>query len=272
MTPQSRTVVELTRRYVIERGLGKQIMAKSLFLGTLVIAMPLLAAAEFNATEFKKIHEDCKAAVQDKRLDILRDKIQLYNDEVSLPPERRPNPTEVAALRVLYSKQVRCLMAYGRPLGQEVDSPLFLTQHAHEQLSALALLMNGYATYGDYARWKKARLKEDARYVEAELKKQQEEVQRAQAAQSAVLLSCIAENPQTARGVEFQYQINQQSSSVWANRGSGLPADVRIGESEISFTQGDSRVAISRITGVFSIVAGTLIISGKCNKATAKAF
>jgi hypothetical protein len=227
--------------------------------------------------ELDRAIETCRTDLQDKRLDIIRDKVQLSDDEISSAPDRKPTAVEVIALRLLFAARVRCDAAVDRGIAkmlesQPAKSPLWFHTSIHEQLSTLALLMNGYVTYRDLLDWQKAKTDESLREAEATKKKAAEEAQNAQARQNLVLLTCIGERPEMARGIEFQYRIDQQNNSVWASRGSGAPRDVRVGDSEITFYQAESRVTISRLTGLFSIVTGSVAFTGRCTRATSRAF
>jgi hypothetical protein len=243
----------------------------SALMGALLSAVPAYGAPTL--ADVTAAHENCRAGTADKRFDNIRDKIgTLVGTVVANPPERKPSPSELASLRLLYQEQVRCAMVYGQLSNPQIKSPLQLQPYNLEHLSALALLVNGYGTYADYGRWAKTKSDEANQLIESELRKRDEAEQRAKAAQSTVLLGCIADNPDQARGMEFQYQINLQDRSVWASRGGGTPTGLRIGESEFSFSQGDSQVNISRLTGLFSIISGSVVVTGKCNKASARAF
>ncbi len=247
-----------------------------------LLGYPSSVLAQYTADDLLKVYESCKSATENKRFDSLRGKMPLFAGQSGPfnPPDRKPQGPEFAALRALYAETIRCSMSYARLNNPEAKSPLMVSESSLAHLSALALLKDGYSTFLDYTRWSQEKVTESAQRYQAEIKnreeqerRQQEEAQRAQATQSVILLSCIAENPNDMRGVEFQYQVDQRNNSIWASRGNGSPNNVQIGPSQISFWQEQQRVTISRLTGTFTLaVAGTLIITGRCSRATSQAF
>jgi len=220
------------------------------------------------ASNLKDAQAACKADIQDERLNVLRNKIRLFDEDITsqmLGLERKPTSAEVSALRLLYDAQVRCAVRFSQLENTNKPSPLWLGDHVHQTLSALTLLIRGHVTYADYARWLSA-------HNEAEVRSLREALEKEQSQQNTLILSCLVENPTDYRGIEFQYRVDQRNKSVYASRGPGAPSNVSISESEIRFTQQDSAVSISRVTGVFSITAGGAVVSGRCSRATSRAF
>jgi hypothetical protein len=122
----------------------------------------------------------CRDDTQDERLNILRNKIRLYDEAITpqmLALELKPIPAEVSALRTLYDVQVRCSMRIAQMKGASKASPLWLDGEDHQTLSALALLIHGYATYADYARWYKAHLEMLIKRISQEAEKRDQDRQ-----------------------------------------------------------------------------------------------
>ena len=137
----------------------QRVSAKKLVGFLFSLAAADIANSQDRSAEIQSAIAECRAAVQDRRLDVIRDKVPLSGEANGLPsaPQRKPNATEVEALRLFHAVQVRCSMAFAeRARGAKLDSPLMLGPYAHERLSGLVLLTDGYTTYADYARWRKA--------------------------------------------------------------------------------------------------------------------
>ena len=244
-------------------------------LGAASLCLTMPANAVSGEGQIRAAADRCKYETSDKRLDILRGKLVLWDEDntpAMLALERKVTREESAALRLLYDIRVRCYTRFQQLLnpGLVVQSPLQLNEGMHEQLSATTLLMNGYVTYAEYARSRDDRKAEQTKLNDEAMRKREQEA--AEQANPTMVLSCDAETPPEFRGVEFQYRVDTRANAVYANRGPG-PLSVHMNDSEISFRQENNQTSISRLTGLFSINGGYgMLITGRCSRATSKAF
>ena len=113
-----------------------------------LLALAKIANAEDSETaRVRAAYDLCRSEIQDKRFDALRTKMPLYGETATpamLLLDRKPMGNELPALKVLYDLHVRCAMRMHQAtnLGVALESPLQVNRYAHEDISALSLLMN----------------------------------------------------------------------------------------------------------------------------------
>ena len=135
-----------------------RISTKGLVIFLLFAATAGMANDQDRAAELRSAFAQCRLAFQDRRLDVIRDKVPLDGKYPVSAPQRKPSADEAEVLRLLHAAQVKCSMAFNfGARGVKLDSPLMLSAYAHEHLSGLVLLANGYTTYDEDSRWRKAR-------------------------------------------------------------------------------------------------------------------